>query len=169
MERDRKKEKASRLVNPGIIFKPANYSNVKKYIRELEEDGATHMYKFKKEPKNTASMEIYNVYMLENFSSRIAAMKKVDLYTQDLMMLIWLRDYEYVSRSYITKTLGFPSHYSSYKFMKRNVDNGYVKVIRTRHVGVHNGSAFYLTKKGENLAKQVYDALRVGNWNEWEH
>lgn len=169
MKRDRSKEKPLSQHRPGMIRPPADYDLVKDYIAKLEADGANHMYKLKENPKTKDKMWINHIYMVESFASKLASLLDIDIYTQDLMFLLWLRDYEYVSRTYIVKTLGFPSHYASYKFLQRLVKNGFVKVVRTRHVGVHNGSAFYITKKGEDLALRTYNALKDGRSESFKH
>lgn len=167
--RDRKNERPKMISSPGTIVSAADYDRVKAYITKLEADGATHMHKFRAEPRTKDTMMINNIYLVESFASRLASILEIEICQQDLMFLLWIRDYEYVSRSYITKTLGFPSHHASYKFLKRLANNGFVNVVRTRHIGIHNGSAFHITAKGEELAIRIYNALKNGNSSAFSH
>lgn len=139
-----------------------NYERVKAALLEMETNPEVFHYRAKKKPVNVHAMSIKDMHLIEAMASKMTKELKASIHSVDLMFLIWLRDYEYVSRGFIVKSLGFLTIYTSYVFLQRNKKNNYITEVRARTVGVRNGSAYYLSAKGADLAERIYQVLKSG-------
>lgn len=139
-----------------------DYERVKEALLDMETDPEVFHYRERKTHVNINSMAISNMYLIEAMACKLTKEFNVQIHSVDLMFLIWLRDYEYVSRGFIVKSLGFLTIYTSYKFIQRNKKNKYITEVRARTIGVRNGSAYYLSAKGADLAERIYQVLKSG-------
>lgn len=139
-----------------------NYERVKEALLEMETDPEVFHHRQRKEPINVDTMLIKQMHLIEAMACKLTKEFKTQIHSVDLMFLIWLRDYEYVSRGFIVKSLGFLTIYTSYTFLQRNKKNNYITEVRARTIGVRNGSAYYLSSKGADLAERMYQVLKTG-------
>lgn len=140
----------------------ANYKRVKEALLEMKDNPEVFHYRAKKKPVNVDAMSIKDMYLIEAFACKLTKELKTQIHSVDLMFLIWMMDYEYVSRGFMVKSLGFLTIYTSYKFLQRNKKNKYITEVRARTIGIRNGSAYYLSAKGADLAKRIYEVLKTG-------
>jgi len=140
----------------------SNYDKVQQALDELEDSPELYLFRKRDKPRNTETMDVSKIYLIEAIASKLSKASGVSIYPVDIAFIIWLRDYEYVSRGFTVKSLGFLTIHTSYKFFARNKKNKLITEVRTRTIGVRNGSAFYLSPEGEALAKRAINVLKNG-------
>lgn len=139
-----------------------DYDGVAKALAKIEDSPDLYLFRKRDTPRNTEKMDVSKMYLIEAIASKMSKTMGKLVNPVDIMFLIWLRDYEYVSRGYTVKSMGFLTIYTSYRFFMRNKKNGFINEVRTRTVGVRNGSSFYISPAGEELAKRAINVLKNG-------
>lgn len=138
---------------------PKEFDRIIEAIDEVEHTDEVYLFKKKDVPLNQGSLSLANLHLIEGMAAKITKVLDKPVHSVDLVFLIWLRDYEYVSRGYAVQQMEFLTIAGSYRFFQRNLAHSFLKEVRTRTVGLRNGSSFYLSKKGYDLAAKVATVL----------
>jgi len=144
-------------------YKPApDYERVKEALLDAEVNAEEHHHRKRKNPVNVDKMSIKDIYLIEAFASKMTKEMKIKVHSVDLMFLLWARDFEYFSRGFVVKSLMFLTIFTSFVFFQRNKKNKFVTEVRTRSIGMRNGSSYYLSHKGQELAERMYQVFKTG-------
>lgn len=142
---------------------PKKFDEIIEAIDVVEQTDEVFLFKKKDVPLNVGSLSLSSLHLIEGMAARITKVLDKPIHSVDLVYLIWLRDYEYVSRGYSVQQMEFLTIAGSYRFFQRNLAHGLLKQVRTRTIGLRNGSSFYLSKKGFDLANKVANIFETND------
>jgi len=132
------------------------------YYRDNED---VSIFRKRKEKRYTEKIDISNLYMIEAMASKVTRVAGIPVFSADIGFLLWAVDYEYFSRDHVIIYLKFLSKRRQYEFFKRQVANGFVKMVRIEGIGSKSTATFYLTDLGYSVADKVYEVMLSGNAN----
>jgi len=139
---------------------PPDYQDIIDGINFHKDTNESTVYKYKKNWEGfTQGVAPDRLFRLEAIASQITRQTGNMVFAVDLAMILWARDLEYFSRSYLVHSLKFLSHMRQYPFFRRNLKNGFLKRVSLKRVGLRTQDVFYLSGKGIDVAKKTYEKL----------
>ena len=139
------------------------YKGIQEAVRDFSGDREVGLFSKRNKPRNTEPIPVENLYMIEALSAKIMNQTGNFVYSIDLVFLLIMRDYEYISRAHLLYNFRFLSKVAQYQFFDRQKKNKFVRSVVSRLRFGHSKTAFLLTDFGNKVADDVYNLLLSGD------